>query len=256
MTRYSLAAGTLWFREIVRFVRQRNRIVGALGTPLLFWLIIGSGLGRSFQASGSGTGGYLEYFFPGTLALIVLFTAIFSTISIIEDRQVGFLQSVLVAPVPRSAVTLGKIMGATTLAVIQAVIFLALAPAIGISLDVRKFFALTGVLTLMGFSLSGIGYLIAWRMESTQGFHAVMNLLLIPLWLLSGALFPLSGAPVWIRGIIRANPLTYGIAALRHILYSGIHVESGLPSLATCIAVTSFFCIVSFVTTTFVAQKR
>ena len=256
MRKYSLAAGTLWFREIVRFVRQPNRIVGALGTPLLFWLIIGSGLGKSFQAAGSGTAGYLEYFFPGTLALIALFTAIFSTISIIEDRQVGFLQSVLVAPVPRSAVTLGKIMGATTLAVIQAVIFLALAPAIGISLDVPRLLALVGVLTLMGFSLSALGYLIAWRMESTQDFHAIMNLLLIPLWLLSGALFPPAGAPVWIRGIIRANPLTYGITAVRHILYSTTQVESGLPSLVTCLAVTALFCIASFIATTLVADKK
>jgi len=252
---YFLAAETLWLREIVRFVRQRNRIVGALGTPLLFWLIIGSGLGRSFQAGGSG-GGYLEYFFPGTLALIVLFTAIFSTISIIEDRQVGFLQSVLVAPVPRSAVTLGKIMGATTLAVLQALMFLALAPIAGISLDLQKFFGLAGVLTMMGFSLSALGYLIAWRMESTQGFHAIMNLLLIPLWLLSGALFPPSGAPGWIRGIIRANPLTYGIAAVRQILFWGNRMESGLPSLAASLAVSALFCVAAFIATTLVAGKR
>ena len=129
---FLLSVVTLWRREVVRFVRQRNRIVGALGTPLVFWLLIGSGLGSSFRSSGAPGGeNYLEYSFPGTLALILLFTSIFSTISIIEDRQAGFLQSVVVAPVRRSAITLGKVLGASTLALLQALLFLALAPTVG-----------------------------------------------------------------------------------------------------------------------------
>src|SRR6266516_4883906 len=128
---YLLAVTTLWRREIVRFLRQRNRIVGALGTPLVFWLLIGSGLGSSFRSSGfPGGERYLEYSFPGTLALILLFTSIFSTISIIEERQTGFLQSVLVAPVRRSAITLGKVLGSSSLALVQALIFLTLAPTV------------------------------------------------------------------------------------------------------------------------------
>src|SRR5512136_2648083 len=156
--RFLLAVGTLWSREVVRILRQRNRIVGALGTPLVFWLIIGSGLGSSFKAGTLGGEHYLEYSFPGTLALILLFTSIFSTISIIEDRQVGFLQSVLVAPVPRSAITLGKILGGTSLALIQALIFLLLAPTVGISLSLEKLLALTGILFLVAFSLTAVGF--------------------------------------------------------------------------------------------------
>jgi ABC-2 type transport system permease protein len=252
-----LAVATLWWREVVRFARQRNRIVGALATPLVFWLLIGSGLGGSFRArSGPGGGDFLEYFFPGSLALIVLFTAIFATISIIEDRQAGFLQSVLVAPIPRSSITLGKILGAATLAVVQALLFLLIAPAVGIRLGPLKVAAVTAVLFLMAVALSALGFLIAWKLDSTQGFHAVMNLLLMPMWLLSGAFFPASGAPGWLRLVIAVNPLTYGVAALRRVLYlEQPDAGAGLPGLATSLAVTALFGLVAFVATTRVASR-
>ncbi len=253
---FLLATGTLWWREIVRFLRQRNRIVGALGTPLLFWLLIGSGLGSSFRSGSLGGEHYLEYSFPGTLALILLFTSIFSTISIIEDRQVGFLQSVLVAPVPRAAITLGKILGGTSLALLQALIFVALAPTVGISLTIVKLAALGGILLVVAFALTGLGFLIAWRLDSTQGFHAIMNLLLIPMWLLSGSFFPASGAPSWIRLIIHVNPLTYGVAAIRRVLYLGSHPGAlDVPSLAICVTVSVLFGVVTFVAVTLVARQ-
>ncbi len=253
---FILAATTLWWREIVRFLRQRNRVVGALGTPLVFWLIIGGGLGNSFRSGSLGGEHYLEYSFPGTLTLILLFTSIFSTISIIEDRQVGFLQSVLVAPVPRSAITLGKILGGTTLALLQALVFVLLAPTVGISLTWLKIAALTGVLFLVAFALTSVGFLIAWRLDSTQGFHAIMNLLLMPMWLMSGSFFPASGASVWIRAIIQGNPLTYGVGAIRHILYFG-HPEGALeiPSLGLCLAVSVLFGLAAFGATTYVAAR-
>lgn len=255
--RFMLAAGTLWLREIVRFLRQRNRIVGALGTPLVFWLIIGSGLGTSFRSGSVGGEHYLEYSFPGTLALILLFTSIFSTISIIEDRQVGFLQSVLVAPVPRSSITLGKILGGTSLALMQALLFLALAPVIGIALTLEKIAVLAGVLLLVAFALTALGFLIAWRLDSTQGFHAIMNLLLIPMWLLSGSFFPASGAPPWIRAVIYLNPLTYGVAAIRGALYMGSRPgPADIPSLAVSLSVSLLFGAVTFAAVTYVARQR
>ncbi len=254
--RFILAVGTLWWREIVRFLRQRNRIIGALGTPLVFWLIIGSGLGSSFRSGTLGGEHYLEYSFPGTLALILLFTSIFSTISIIEDRQVGFLQSVLVAPVPRSAITLGKMLGGTTLALLQALVFVLLAPTVGISLTWEKVAGLGGVLFLVAFALTGVGFLIAWRLDSTQGFHAIMNLLLMPMWLLSGSFFPASGAPVFIRAVIQANPLTYGVGAIRRLLY--LEHPGGafdVPSLGVCVAVSVLFGLAAFGATTYVATR-
>src|SRR3954452_9467272 len=167
-----LPALSLCRRELVRFLRQRHRIIGALATPIVFWLLIGGGMGRSFRGPGvSDAGGnYLQFFFPGTILMILLFTAIFSTISIIEDRREGFLQSGLVAPVPRMAVVLGKVLGGTVLAFGQRLIFLALAPLIGMPLSVLGFLAACAVMFIISFALTGLGFISAWRMTSTQGF--------------------------------------------------------------------------------------
>ena len=206
------AAATLWERELVRFIRQRDRVVGALLTPLVFWLLLGSGIGKSFQAPGAPAGhGYLEYFFAGTLVMILLFTAIFSTISLIEDRREGFLQGVLVAPVGPLALVVGKVGGGATLALGQGLVFLVLAPFVGLPLSAAALGWLVLAMALLALALTGLGYLIAWRLESTQGFHAIMNLFLIPLWLLSGAVFPISSAPAVIGFVMRCNPLSYEI---------------------------------------------
>lgn len=244
-----LPAMSLWRREVVRFVRQRSRVIGALGTPVMFWLLIGSGLRDSFQATGTArpTMNFLEYTFPGTLVLIVLFTAIFSTISIIEDRREGFLQAVIAAPVRRTAIVLGKVMGSTTLAVMQAMLFLLLAPLSGIPLTVGSVLAVAVVLTIVGVGLSALGFLIAWPMDSTQGFHAVMNLFLIPMWLLSGAFFPASGASRWLAWVMTVNPLTYGVAAVRHALYLGRDNVATTPSPMVSIVVTIGFAVVMIV---------
>src|SRR5690349_22766501 len=135
-----IPAFSLWWREIVRFYRQRSRVVGVIASPLLFWIVIGSGFGTSFRSgSSAGQQHYLDYFYPGALIMIVLFTSIFTMMSVIEDRKEGFLLSVLVAPVPRSAIVLGKVMGGTTLATLQGLIFLIFAPFVGVHIDVTSF---------------------------------------------------------------------------------------------------------------------
>src|SRR5437868_6355208 len=214
-----LPAFTLWLREVVRFYRQRSRVVGVIASPILFWVAIGSGFGTSFRSGANGNQNYLEYFYPGALIMIVLFTSIFTMMSVIEDRKEGFLLSVLVAPVSRSAIVLGKVLGGTTLATIQGLIFLALGPFLGIHLIFTQFLLVVLTVFLVSFALTALGFAIAWPMDSTQAFHAIINLFLIPLWLLSGALFPLGGASVWIRILMRINPLTYGVEALRSLLY-------------------------------------
>ncbi|MBI4719489.1 MAG: ABC transporter permease [Planctomycetes bacterium] len=248
MSRLWLPSVTLWQREVVRFLRQRNRVVGALGTPLVFWVLIGSGLRRSVVSAGSGDPiDYLQYSFPGIIVLILLFTAIFANISIIEDRREGFLQAVLASPASRSAVVLGKVLGSTTLALMQAVVFLALTPLAGMALSWLSVAASVGVLTIVALELSALGFVVAWPMDSTQGFHAVMNLVLMPMWLLSGAFFPAGGASPWIRWIMAANPLTYGMAALRHAMYAGTRaVDPALPSPAVCLTVTIAFSALVF----------
>jgi len=246
-----LSAGTLWQRELVRFFRQRSRVIGALGPPILFWFLIGSGLGSSFRLAALPAGvegaNYLQYFFPGTIALIVLFTAIFSTISIIEDRHEGFLQSVLVAPAPRASLVLGKIAGGTTLAFVQAVFFLCFCPLVGISVEWLPLIFLLLILLLVSFGLTGLGFLLAWQLDSTQGFHAIMNLFLIPMWLLSGALFPISGAPFWLRMVMRLNPLTYSVSAMQNSFLANGHVLArGIVNLGACFMVTAAFAALTF----------
>jgi ABC-2 type transport system permease protein len=261
MNNFFLAAGTLWQRELVRFFRQRSRVVGALGPPVLFWFLIGSGLGASFQmaplsAPAGATVNYLQYFFPGTITLIVLFTAIFSTISIIEDRHEGFLQSVMVAPISRGSLVLGKIAGGTTLAFIQGLAFLCFCPLVGIRIHFLPFIYLLGILLLISFGLTGLGFLLAWRLDSTQGFHAIMNLLLIPMWLLSGALFPIAGAPRWLQWVMRANPLSYGVTALsQNFLVNGVPLQAGLASPLRCLEVTAAFGLLTYLLSVASASK-
>ncbi|MBI4616171.1 MAG: SCO family protein [Planctomycetes bacterium] len=238
-----LATLSLCRREIVRFYRQPSRVVGALGTPLVFWLLLGSGFGESFRSPGApGELSFLEYFFPGAIFLTVLFASIFATISIIEDRHSGFLQGVVVAPVPRISIVLGKVLGGAALAAFQGALFLALAPAAGIALTLGSFLLATAWLGLVSVALTGLGFVFAWRMESVQGFHGVMNLVLMPMWMLSGAAFPIGGARPWLRGLLLANPLTYGVSGLRHILYpADSAVRGDLPPFTRCLAVTLAF---------------
>src|SRR5258706_3295673 len=238
--------------ELVRFLRQRHRIIGALATPIVFWLLIGGGMGRSISFGGSGAESYIRFFFPGTLVMILLFTAIFSTISIIEDRREGFLQSVLVAPIPRQTIVLGKVLGGTVLASGQGLIFLLLAPLVGIHFSVGSFLFCVLLMMVISFALTALGFCIACRMSSTQGFHAIMNLFLMPMWFLSGALFPAAGAWWGLKWVMRLNPLTYGLAALRH---SMLGTSSGGPGLWTSTVVSCLFAAALFFLAGLVARK-
>ncbi|HSV15762.1 MAG TPA: ABC transporter permease, partial [Tepidisphaeraceae bacterium] len=247
-------------RELVRFLRQRHRIIGALATPIVFWLLIGGGMSHSFKSDASTNGGgYMEYFFPGTILMILLFTAIFSTISIIEDRREGFLQSVLVAPVSRLSIVLGKVLGGTVLAFGQAFIFLLLAPTVGIHMTLVGFLASLLMMLILAFALTALGFCIAWPMSSTQGFHAIMNLFLMPMWFLSGALFPPGGAAGFIRAVMMINPLTYGMEALRRAMYWGspsYATSSHMPGFAVCAGITVAFAAALMLLASVIAQKR
>jgi ABC-2 type transport system permease protein len=250
----ALPAFTLWWREVVRFYRQPARVVGVIASPVLFWLVIGSGFGTSFRSTGGGESQhYLDYFYPGALIMIVLFTSIFTMMSVIEDRKEGFLLSVMVAPVSRSAIVLGKVLGGTTLAALQGLIFLVFAPLVGIHLGIAVFLLSAFIVFLVSFALTALGFGIAWPMDSTQAFHAIINLFLIPLWLLSGALFPISGASSWLRVVMEVNPLTYGVEALRNALYPG---SAGEFSLTSSIATLVLFALFMFGIAFFMVNRR
>lgn len=246
---FAAAVYSLWKREILRFVRDRNRLLGSILQPLLLWVLVGSGFRGSFSPGADTGATYLEYIYPGTMMLILLFTAIFSTISVVEDKREGFMQSVVVAPIRSFGIVMGKILGGTTVAVGEGLVFLILAPLVGIDVSAVSFVATTLTLVVIAISMTGLGFKIAWRMESTAGFHAIMNLLLMPMWLLSGAFFPLSGAPDWLAWVMRVNPMTYATAALRRVLYypNANPVGDDLPGLAVCLAITALFGLVMIV---------
>jgi ABC-2 type transport system permease protein len=250
---YSLA-----LREWKRFLRQRNRVFGALAQPILFWLIFGSGMSASFVPAGSGAAvTYGEYFFAGTVVLVLLFTAIFSSISIIDDRNEGFLQAVLVAPIPASSIVLGKVLGTTALAVAQGLMLFCLAPIAGVELTVGSVMLCLPVLVVIAFGLAALGFLIAWRTDSTQGFHAVMSAFLMPMWLLSGSFFPAAGLPAWLGAIVALNPLTYGVAAFRRILYSKEASAAGdVPSLTVSLVVITTFAVLTCAVAIRAARNR
>jgi ABC-2 type transport system permease protein len=245
---------TLCERELVRFFRQKNRVFGALGQPIIFWLLFGAGL-RSNNLD-------YAHFFPGTLVMILLFTAIFATISIIEDRREGFLQGVLVAPIPRWSMVMGKVFGGTAIAMLQGIIFLLLGWLAGasgwyvvISTTFVGFIAALVLMFVVSVALTGLGFLIAWRMDSTQGFHAIMSVLLLPMWLLSGAFFPMDVGG-WLGWIIHINPLSYGVAGLRYYLQNTDIAATHLPTPTTCWIVSLAFAGVILAADWWIAGKR
>ena len=249
-----MPALSLWRREVVRFYRNLSRVIGIIASPLLFWVVVGAGFGNSFRNPATGNGqNYLDFFFPGALMMIVLFTSIFAMMSLIEDRNEGFLLSVLVAPVHRSVIVLGKVLGGTTLATLQGLFFLVFAPLVGVHIGTVQFLLLALDIFLVAFSLTALGFAIAWPMDSTSGFHAIINLFLIPLWLLSGSMFPLSGASLWIRVLMRINPLTYGTEVLRALLFPGTATDF---SIGASLAILAGFTAVMFALAFFMANRR
>lgn len=240
----------LWHREIVRFLRDRSRLTGSLLQPVVFWLLFSGALQGSFKPGGQDYG---QYFFAGTLAMITLFTAIFSTITVIEDRKEGFLQGVLVSPVPRSAIALGKILGGASLGLGLAVVFLLLAPLAGVPLALDAVLGGLGVLALLAVAVTGLGFSLAWVMDSTAGYHGIMMLFLMPMLLLSGAFFPMQDSHWLLAWVRHVNPMTYGVGALRHALQAPV---PGIPSFAVCLLGTALFAVATFALGTFVVTRR
>lgn len=219
-------AYTIWYRDVLRFVRDRSRIFGSLAQPLLFLFALGFGLGGMLSRVGSGQPGgiigvaYIEFLFPGILAMTVLFTALFSAISIVWDREFGFLREVLVAPVSRTAVGLGKVAGGSTVAMIQGAIIMLIGPLLGVHYDFVKIVAMLSTLLLLAAVITSLGILIAARQKTMEGFQVIMQFLLLPMLFLSGAFFPFTGgtgAAAVLKAIGQVNPMSYGVDAMRQI---------------------------------------
>jgi ABC-2 type transport system permease protein len=212
---------TIWYRDVLRFVRDRARIIASLGQPLLFLFVFGGGLSPAMSGLGGGQLDFTSFLFPGIIAMAVLFTAIFSAVSIVWDREFGFLREVLVAPVSRTAVALGKVAGGSTVAMFQGVIILLLAPLVGVSLSAGQILVLLGLMLLTAATMTSLGILVAARIQSMEGFQLIMNFLLMPMFFLSGAFFPLQGVPVWMDWLARIDPMTYGVDPIRQVTLRG-----------------------------------
>jgi ABC-2 type transport system permease protein len=208
---------TIWYRDVLRFVRDRTRVVTSLAQPLLFLFVFGGGLAPALNGLGGGSLNFTQFMFPGILGMTVLFTSIFSAVSIVWDREFGFLKEVMVAPVSRVAVALGKVAGGSTVAMFQALIILVLAPAIGIKLSWDQILVLIGLMLLLAAVMTAFGILIAARQRTMEGFQMIMQFLLMPMFFLSGALFPLRGVPLWMDALSTVDPVTYGVDSLRQV---------------------------------------
>jgi ABC-2 type transport system permease protein len=215
------------------------RLIGSLAQPLLFLIVFGTGLSSALSGAGGGFNGglggaagsdfgYTQFIFPGIIGMSILFSAIFGAMSIVWDREFGFLKEVLVAPIDRSAVAIGKALGGATQAMIQGLILLVLSPIVGVKLTVVSVLLVIVFSFLLAFSLSALGVLIASRMKSMQAFQVVMNFLMMPIFFLSGSLFPLQGLPDWMTFLTRVDPASYGMDPLRRVMLEG----AGLPAAA------------------------
>jgi ABC-2 type transport system permease protein len=209
----------IWLRDVKKFLREKSRLWGGIARPVLWLLILGSSLKPVVSGGSLGRGNldYTHYIFPGVVALTLVFAALQSATSIIWDREFGFLKEVMAAPVPRLSILIGKALGGATQATLQGIITLAFAPIIGLWLNPLELLELLGMMFLVAFSLTALGVFIASRMTSFEGFGTISNFVVMPMYFLSGAIYPTASAPVWIKPLIIINPLSYGVDALRQI---------------------------------------
>ena len=211
---------TLWKRELLRFLRAKSRIIGSLGMPFFFLLFLGTGLGSAFSF---GSMSYMQFIAPGIIGMVLLFASVFSGVTVIMDRQFGFLKEIMVAPVPRWAIVTGKTLGGMTTAIIQALLILLILPLLGVNLDYGGLGIALLLMALISAGFVALGIAIASKMEDMHGFQIIMNFLIMPMFFLSGALFPLDNLPGWFKGVTMIDPLTYGVDGLRYAFLGTSH---------------------------------
>jgi ABC-2 type transport system permease protein len=218
---------TIWLRETMLAVREKPRIIASVAQPLIYLGILGRGITSGMRLTGAGSIDYLKFMYPGVIGMSVLFTSIFAAFSIIWDREFGFLKEVLVAPVPRWAVAVGKSFGGATMALVQVAILICVGPFVGIKLSPLIVVQMLFLGFLMSVAITSLGVVVASRMESMAGFQMVMNFLVMPLYFLSGAMFPMASAPAWMKALMTVDPLTYGVDAIRNVMFSGTEIVAG-----------------------------
>jgi len=217
------AVKVVWQREMIRFVRSKGRLISGLAQPLLLLFVLGSGL-SGLTRSATGGVDFRTFLFPGIVATSTLFTAIFAGISIVWDREFGFLREMLVAPIPRSSILVGKCLGGATIATLQALILVALAGLVGVPYNPVMMIGLLLLLFLTALAMTAFGLMISARIKKFQAVMPIVQLVLTPMMFLSGSLFPLAGLPVWLAVLTRINPLTYAVEPMRHVVFEHLAV--------------------------------
>lgn len=218
------AVKTVWHRDLIRFAGNRAQVMTWLVQPLLFLFVLGSGL-QSLSAASTGGVDLKTFMFPGVLCVAVLFSAMISAASLVWDRELGFLREMLIAPVSRASIVIGKCLGGATIAVSQGVIVLALAGLVGVPYDPLLVLGAIGLLVLLAFTVTAFGVLVAVTIKQAQSFTWVMQLAVFPMFFLSGALYPVAGLPAWLEVLNRINPLTYAVDPMRHLVFSHLDVS-------------------------------
>ena len=228
----------VWRRDLIRFASDRMRIVTSLVQPLLFLFVLGAGLESLASASTHGVE-LKTFIFPGVLCLALVFSAIFSAASLVMDREFGFMREMMVAPVRRSSIVVGKCLGGATVASLQSVLLLALAGFVDVPYDPALLLGLFGLLVLLAFTMTAFGLLVAVRIKQIQSFTAVMQMLVMPMFFLSGALFPVSNLPTWLEVLNRVNPLTYAVDPMRRLMFD--HLDTSEAARRTLDAGVTWF---------------
>ncbi len=222
----------IWYREVLRYWRDKPRIAGSLAMPFLFLVIFGSGLSSSIGNMLGGTDqigiDYKKFMFPGIIGMTTLFTSLFSGLSVVRDKEQGFLKEILVAPVLRVCVAGGKILGASTVTMIQATLLLVFTPMVGIGLSVELVIKLWGLIFLGAVVFTGLGTFVGSRLESTEGFQMIMNFLVMPMFFLSGAFFPLKELPSWMGILVKVNPFSYVVDSMRQVIFGSMSIPESI----------------------------
>ena len=211
-------------REFIKFFREKSRLLGTLARPVLWLFVVGNGMSTLIRPQAGFS--YLQFIFPGMIGMTILFSSIFSSISIVWDREFGFMKEMLVAPISRLSIVIGKTISGTLISVAQAVIILMLIPFLGMRITVMQFIEVVSISVLVSFCITSLGILIAARLTSFDGFNIIMNFLVMPMLFLSGAMYPVTSMPAALRHLTLLNPLTYGIDAFKHVL-----LKNGTPPL-------------------------
>lgn len=210
---------TVWLRDIKRYYRDKPRIIGSFAQPILFLFVLGTGIASSFSTFGGGGGKeFLDFMFPGIVGMTVLFTSFFSAMSIVWDREFGFLREILVAPISRTSIVVGKLLGGSSIAMFQGAIILLFSPLLKIPITFIIFFKVLAIMFLVAMTISAMGIILASVIKSMQAFQVITNFLLMPMFFLSGALFPLNNTVRWMDVVSKINPLSYGIDAMRTVI--------------------------------------